>query len=60
VARIAYDDLTSNAPNALSQTNDVLAILKESDPSLVKKENTYPFVECATLADDIKSEGGAW
>lgn len=24
------------------------------------KEGEYPFVECATLADDIKYRGGAW
>lgn len=30
------------------------------DPELVYREDMYPYIECATFADDIKYHGGAW
>ena len=29
-------------------------------PTITAKEDSYPFVECATFADDIKYKGGNW
>jgi len=60
VARIAYDYLSANYASVLDAANKELAVLTASDPGLVYKENDYPFVECATLADDIKYNGGSW
>ena len=39
----------------LESALDVLAVLKETHPTLITREVDYPFVECATFADDIKS-----
>lgn len=40
----------------LTQANELLRWL----PHPSDKEKSYPFVECATLADDIKYIGGGW
>ena len=61
VARIAYDTLEREDPKALKQANELLEILKiRSHGEHINKEGRYPFVECATLADDIKYIGGGW
>ena len=38
----------------------MLSVLSAAKPSITSKEDSYPFVECATFADDIKSSGGGW
>ena len=40
----------------------MLQVLTEESPHgfHTHKEGRYPFVECATLADDIKYRGGSW
>jgi len=60
VAKIAYDKLSTSNPAALKKANDLLEILSDNQPSLITKEYDYPFVECATFADEIKSKGGSW
>lgn len=57
---MAYDILEQNDPEALQRTNTLLQFLTDFDPSLTPKEERFPFVECATLADDIKWSGGSW
>lgn len=57
-ARIAYDILQTEAPQALAGANEVLAVLKAtSDIPALTKEKNYPFVECAPFADTIKGQG---
>ena len=56
VARRAQKLLEDENPDALSAALDVLATLKDSHPDIVK-EGDNPFTECATFADEIKSEG---
>jgi hypothetical protein len=46
--------LQASNPDVLTKANSVLAILTKSQPNITYKENDYPFVECATLADDCK------
>eukprot|EP00347_Sterkiella_histriomuscorum_P010921 403374421 len=60
VARVAYNHLQSEAPEALKAANDMLAVYSKSNPSMTKLEGDYPFVECATFADEIKAKGGAF
>jgi hypothetical protein len=38
----------------------MLEALRTADPTLTSHEDKYPFVECATFADDIKYHGGGW
>jgi hypothetical protein len=52
-ARIAYDKLTAENPALITRANTVLSHLA----SFTTVEKDYPFVECATFADDIKSKG---
>ena len=48
-------------PNALKQATDLLNKFNlRSHGQHFNKEDQYPFVECATLADDIKYIGGSW
>jgi len=35
-----------------------LKVYSDADPTAVPKEGDYPFVECATLADDMRESGG--
>lgn len=60
VARIAYEILEKQSPSTLSNVENILAVFKKSDPKLTSKEKNYPFVECATFADDIKYRGGGY
>lgn len=60
VARIAYNHLEQEAPEALKAANEVLSSFKSAHPDLTKPEGNFPFVECATFADDIKGKGGAF
>lgn len=57
VARVAYELLDQET---IDQTEQILAILKQSDPSWTKLEGDHPFVECVTFADDIKYKGGSY
>ena len=60
VAKVAYDDLDNNHPDILEKVNKVLSTLNQTQPYLTQKENNYPFVECATLPDDMKYSGWEW
>jgi len=60
VARGAYDILQDEAPNALAAAEEELKPLKQYYSSLTTDENNYPFVECATFADNIKGQGYSW
>lgn len=60
VTRIAYETLSKQNPTVLAKVNSILAALPKTHASLVKDEGSYPFVECATWADDIKGNGGAF
>ena len=53
VARIAYDKLAKESPNALTRANGILSHLAQ----FTTMEKDHPFVECATFADAIKSKG---
>jgi hypothetical protein len=57
VARVAYELLDDST---IGQVEDILSILKKSDPKWTIKEGKYPFVECTTFADDIKYKGGSY
>jgi hypothetical protein len=52
-ARIAYDKLNAESPALITRANTILSHLAE----FTTVEKDYPFVECATFADDIKSKG---
>lgn len=60
VARIAQDILEKESPETLSNVLTILHELKVQDPGYTKGEDKHPFVECATMADDIKHMGGAY
>lgn len=38
----------------------MLKIYADSNPSMTRLEGEYPFVECATFADEIKAKGGSF
>jgi hypothetical protein len=59
-ARRAYDLLEVENPAALNFANAALAPLKRHYPDITESEGSYPFVECATFADVIKSKGYTW
>ena len=62
VAKIAFDKLqfTKNGQDALNKANDLLRAYSNSHPDMTNLEGSYPFVECATFADEIKAKGGSW
>ncbi|CDW80239.1 single strand-specific [Stylonychia lemnae] len=60
IARIAFDKLSVDNPQSIEKAEQLLQTLTKSYPSLTEKEKNHPFVECATLADDIKYKGGSW
>lgn len=57
---MAYDILESDHPQALAKATNLLKVYSAAHPDKIVKESSYPFVECATLADDIKRTGGGW
>ena len=59
-SRVAYEILSADSPDTITQVEDILSILKKSDPSWTKSEQDHPMVECVTFADDIKSKGGSY
>ena len=58
MARIAYDILKEEDPEALKKANELM--LKFSDKNTIRREKLFPFVEGVTWADEIKYRGGAW
>ena len=60
VANIAQDLLQKNDVTTLNKALAMLKTLRDYDPTLTSHELNHPFVECATFADDIKYNGGAW
>lgn len=57
VARVAQELLDQQT---VDQVEEILSVLKKSDPSWTKSEGDHAFVECVTFADDIKRMGGAY
>lgn len=53
VARVAYDQLAQTNPEVLDKANSMLHGLSD----YTSFERDYPFVECATWADEIKEQG---
>jgi hypothetical protein len=51
---VAYDTLEAQQPEVLARAN---AILKGGIQGFTDFEGDYPFVECATFADEIKDSG---
>jgi len=62
VARVAHDMLQSTRDGrvALAKANDLLRVYSSANPSMIRSELNYPFVECATFADQIKEKGIDW
>jgi hypothetical protein len=62
VARVAYDQLqfSREGRDALAKANDLLRVYSSSNQSMIRSEHSYPFVECATFADQIKETGQKW
>jgi hypothetical protein len=62
VARVAYDKLSFSTEGkaALAKANQLLKVYADARPDMVNLEGAYPFVECATFADEIKAKGGSW
>ena len=60
MARVAQNILEKKSPETLTQVEDILSVLKKSDPSWTVKEGDHPMVECTTFADDIKYKGGGY
>jgi hypothetical protein len=60
VARIAYEILLKENPDILDKVNKVLKVFSDEYPEQTPKEQDYPFIECVTIADDIKYHGGSW
>ena len=62
VARIAYDhlDSTPQGKAALDKATQLLKVYSSKYPSMTNLEGSYPLVECATFADEIKAKGGSW
>ena len=57
VSRHAEALLESDAPASLEAALEVLSYLKASEATLTKDEDSHPFTECATFADNIKGQG---
>ncbi|CDW73384.1 p1 s1 [Stylonychia lemnae] len=52
-ARVAYDQLSKTHPHVLEKANQMLKGLSD----YTTFERDYPFVECASWADEIKNQG---
>jgi S1/P1 Nuclease len=55
VARIAQDFLEDISPETLAQAIEILT--DSNFQAYLHLEDKYPFVECATFADEIKEDG---
>lgn len=53
VARIAYEVLMKEMPEQVTAVEEILSVLKESNPNITKDEKDHPFVECASFADEV-------
>jgi hypothetical protein len=42
----------------LNRANDLLDVYSRTNKGMTPHEGSYPFVECATFADEIKAKGG--
>ena len=60
VARMAYDILNTDYPDVLASATALLKVFTDANPGNITKESDYPFVECATYADDIRYTTGSW
>lgn len=62
VAKVAFDKLsfTKEGQAALDAAQSLLRVYSRSHPDMTNLEGSYPFVECATFADEIKAKGGTW
>ena len=60
MAKIAYDKLSSTSQGqiALDRANDLLDVYSSTNKGMTPHEGAFPFVECATFADEIKAKGG--
>ena len=57
MARVAQELLDQQT---IDQVEEILSVLKSSDPGWTKSEGDHAFVECVTFADDIKRMGGSY
>lgn len=60
MAKIAFDMLSQTHPDVLVSANKVLKVFSIAHADKVPKEGSYPFVECATYADDTRRNVGAY
>lgn len=58
VARLAYDILQKENPKALAGAEKILSAM--AGETITNSEDKYPFVECASFADQVKYKGGGW
>lgn len=58
VAKLAYDILQKENPKALAGAEKILSVL--AGQTITSSEDKYPFVECASFADEVKYKGGGW
>jgi hypothetical protein len=58
VARLAYDILQKENPKALEGAEKILSAM--AGQTITNSEDKYPFVECASFADQVKYKGGGW
>ena len=55
---MAYDILQKENPKALAGAEKILSAM--AGQTITNSENMYPFVECASFADQVKYKGGGW
>jgi len=58
IARMAYDNLLKESPEALKKAEELLAVM--AGDTLTSSEKDHTFVEAAPFADMIKYKGGGW
>ena len=56
--QIAYDTLLKENPKALEGAEKILSAM--ANQTVTSSERNYPFVECASFADEVKYKGGGW
>ena len=55
---MAYDTLQKENPKALQGAEKILSAM--ANQTVTSSELNYPFVECASFADEVKYKGGGW
>jgi len=55
---LAYDTLQKENPKALQGAEKILSAM--ANQTVTSSELNYPFVECASFADEVKYKGGGW